>query len=118
VRLLTLVDAVAKHTKTAVSEAPPKIVVRADARLRAVIPGYLKNRRGDVDAIRDALARSDYEAIRELGHKMNGSGSGYGFPRITEIGQGLENASRERNGEAIQSGVAELSAFLDQVEVV
>jgi CheY-like chemotaxis protein/HPt (histidine-containing phosphotransfer) domain-containing protein len=121
VRLLTLVEAVGKYAaKTTAGETlqPGRIQVRADARLRAVIPEYLQNRRDDVRALREALESLDYEKIRELGHKMHGSGSGYGFPRITEIGQALENACRERSADAIHSRIAELSTYLDQIEVV
>ena len=121
VRLLTLVEAVGKYAakKTTGETLPPgRIQVRADARLRAVIPEYLQNRRDDVQAIREALESLDYEKIRELGHKMHGSGSGYGFPRITEIGQALENACRERSADAIHSRIAELSTYLDRIEVV
>ena len=121
VRLITLVEAVGKYAaKTATRETASlnRILVRADDRLRAVIPGYLQNRRDDLRAIREALERLDYEKIRELGHKMHGSGSGYGFPRITEIGQALEDASRERNTDAIYSRVAELTTYLDQIEVL
>jgi len=120
VRLVTLVEAVGKYaaTTTPATVPPTRILVRADARIRAVIPGYLQNRREDARVILEAVERSDYETIRELGHKMNGSGGGYGFPRITEIGHALEIASRERNADVIHSRVAELSAYLDQVDVV
>jgi PAS domain S-box-containing protein len=120
VRLLTLVEAVGKFAAKAASgiAQPGRILVRADARLRAVIPGYLQNRRGDVRAIQEAIERADYDTVCELGHKMNGSGSGYGFPRITEIGRALENAGRERNADLIHSRIAELSAYLDQIDVV
>jgi len=121
VRRVTLIDAIGKYaTKAAASEtiSPNKVQVRADNRLRAVIPGYLQNRRDDARSILEALERFDYEAIRELGHKMHGSGSGYGFPRITAIGQALEEAARERNADSVHSRVTELSTYLDLIELV
>jgi PAS domain S-box-containing protein len=121
VRLLTLLQAVAEHAgKVASTRAveTDRITIRADARLRAVIPGYLQNRRRDIRAILEALDRSDYETVRELGHKMSGSGSGYGFPRVTEIGRSLEDGGRERNPEQIRKSVVELRKYLDQIEVV
>jgi PAS domain S-box-containing protein len=121
VRLLTLVEAVGKYAaKTTARETASlnRVQVRADDRLRAVIPGYLQNRRGDVRAIREALERNDFDKIRELGHKMHGSGSGYGFPRITEIGQALEDAGREHSADAIHARIIELSTYLDRIEVV
>jgi CheY-like chemotaxis protein len=117
VRLLTLVDAVGKYAVKA-GPGPHKTLVRADARLRAVIPGYLDNRRGDVRTILEALAVSDYAIIRELGHKMSGTGSGYGFSRITEIGAAMEKAAKEQNAAEIRSWVNELSRYIERVEII
>ena len=120
VRLVTLLDAIGKYTARpgAGSAATERILVRADTRLRAVIPGYLETRRKDVQAILQALERSDYEPIRELGHRMSGSGSGYGFARITEIGAALERAAKQRDSDEIRRRVTELTRYLQQVEIV
>jgi len=50
-----------------------RITVVVEEDLRELIPGYLENRRKDITTIREALAGSDYETIRSLGHKMKGS---------------------------------------------
>jgi len=83
-----------------------------------VIPGYLDSRRGDVRTILAALDRSDYESIRELGHKMSGTGAGYGFARITAIGEAIETAAKQEDAAGIRSRTAELSSYIAQVEVV
>ena len=121
IRLLTLLEAVRKHAVrpgTRDAAAHEKIVIHADARLRAAIPAYLDKRREDVRAMLAALENLDYETIGELGHKMSGTGGGYGFPRITEIGAAIQQAGKERNSSEIRSRVAELSIYLQQVEVV
>jgi PAS domain S-box-containing protein len=121
VRLLALVEAVGKYarqTEASGTAFTSRIQIRADARLRAVVPRYLEHRREDVRAIQQAVERFDYETVRELGHKMSGSGSSYGFERITTIGEALEKGGRERNADAILSCISELSTYLDQVEVV
>ena len=115
VRMLTLVEAVGKYADKPSQE---KILVRADARLRAVIPGYLDNRRRDVAAMLAALDQADYQAIRELGHKMSGTGGGYGFPRITTIGGAIEKAAMEQSPGEIRVLAGELSRYIEQVEVV
>jgi PAS domain S-box-containing protein len=121
IRLQTLLEAVRKHAAragTAVAALPEKIVIHADPSLRAAIPGYLNKRREDVHAILAALEKLDYEMIGELGHKMCGTGGGYGFPQITEIGASIHQAAKERDSSAIRSQVAELSGYLQQVEVI
>jgi hypothetical protein len=95
-----------------------KIVVTVDADLEDLIPGYLQNRRQDVDTILQAIERQDLEAIRVLGHIMKGTGGGYGFEAITEMGRVIEEAARDRNVPAIRQETAALSAYLQAIEVV
>ncbi|HEX4595219.1 MAG TPA: ATP-binding protein, partial [Bryobacteraceae bacterium] len=121
VRLITLVEAVAKHAANVRTGGIPSLeknVVMVDARLRAVVPGYLESRRRDVQSILEALERSDYETIRDMGHKMSGTGSSYGFSRITQVGAALESAAKEQDSAEIRSQVTHLSRYLDAVEVV
>lgn len=95
-----------------------KIIVQVDADLEDLIPGYLQNRRLDVDAILQALEKPDFETIRVLGHTMKGTGGGYGFDAITEMGRALEEAAKNRNIEVIRQETAALAAYLQAVEVV
>ena len=75
--------------------------VYADSDLMEIIPDFLDNRRDDVTTIDGAVGESDFETIRVLGHDMKGSGGGYGFDGITDIGHALEQAAR--NGLALAS---------------
>ena len=93
-------------------------MVQVDADLEDLIPGYLQNRRKDADAIGEALEKQDFEAIRVLGHTMKGTGGGYGFDAITDIGRALEEAAKSRNVQAIRQEVAALLDYLRAVEVV
>ncbi len=92
-----------------IREAIPETVA---ARIRALIPEYLNQRRQDARTIRSALEKSDFGAIRNLGHKMSGSGGGYGFPRISEIGAALYTAAESKDAPAIRAQVDALSAYL------
>jgi len=95
-----------------------KIVVFVDEDLQDLIPGYLENRLKDIAAIRTALAQGDYEAIRSVGHKMKGSGGGYGFDEITNIGRAIEDAAKIDHGEEILRQTEALKTYLERVEVV
>ena len=95
-----------------------KIVVHVDAELEDLIPGFLENRQEDIRSIREALEKDDYETIRTLGHSMKGSGGGYGFDGITDIGLHIENAAKEKNVEEIRRWLGELLHYLERVEVV
>ncbi|MCE5281438.1 MAG: Hpt domain-containing protein [Deltaproteobacteria bacterium] len=101
-----------------VENAGEKIVVKIDPDLAELIPGYLENRTQDILQILEALERADFETIRTLGHGMKGSGGGYGFAPITEIGKVIETAAKEGKAGEIREGVESLRSYLEKVEVV
>jgi len=108
IRKATLLRAIEEHATG---------VVHVDASLAGLIPDFLDNRRTDVDAIASALARADYDNVRILGHNMKGSGTGYGFTRITELGASLEQAAGRCASEEIRARAADLSRYLDGLHV-
>jgi len=110
IRKATLLDAIREYTMG-------PLRVRVDSGLATLVPGYLKNRRTDIDAIAAALARADHAGIRVLGHNMKGSGSGYGFTRISELGASLEQAAERRAPEEIEVLAAALARYLDRLVV-
>ena len=98
--------------------APEELtVVRIDPDLADLIPGFLENRRKDITKILTALEQGDNETIRTLGHSMKGCGSGYGFNAITDLGRALEQAAKEGDTTAIKQQVAELSSYLDHLDI-
>ncbi|MCC7410629.1 MAG: Hpt domain-containing protein [Gammaproteobacteria bacterium] len=95
-----------------------RIVVHIDPDLEELIPGFLANRGKDVGAMREALARDDFDRIRISGHSMKGAGGGYGFDAITEIGARIEQAAIARDASAVSSGVDALVDYLGRIDVV
>lgn len=91
--------------------------VRADDDLADLVPTYLGRRADDVEKITDALASDDFEAVRFVGHSMKGSGAGYGFDGLTEIGARLEIAGRDEDGAAAADGLRDLKDYLANVQV-
>ena len=81
-------------------------------------PAYLANCRLNVVAMQSALDKADFEAVTILGHNMRGSGGGFGFPGITEIGAGLERAAEKADMAATRKWVADLSVYLDRIGTV
>lgn len=95
-----------------------KIIVHIDAELEELIPGFFQNRRKDMKSMLTALEIGDYETIRILGHSMKGSGGGYGFDTISDIGHAIEQAATDRKSEEIKKRIHELSSYLEIVEVI
>ncbi len=104
IRKATLLGAIEEHTMG---------LVRVVSSLAEMVPAFLESRRRDVDTIVAAVERADYDNVRILGHNMKGSGAGYGFNRITEIGSSLEQAAGRRADKEILAGTAELVRYLD-----
>lgn len=94
-----------------------KIKVAVDADLEDLIPGFLENRARDVRELSSALSRSDFESIRITGHSMKGSGGGYGFDALTDLGAAIEAAAKAADATAIAKLIEELSEYLQRVEV-
>jgi len=94
------------------------IVVKVDADLEDLIPGYLENRSKDINKIVNCMQAGDYDTIRRLAHRMKGSGGGYGFDGITDIGAAMEQAALARDANGIEEQVRILQDYLTGVEVV
>jgi CheY-like chemotaxis protein len=99
--------------------APPeRIRVRAKSGLEDLIPGYLSNRRRDVEALAAAVRNGDLQSARVIGHGMKGSGAGYGFPAVTEIGRGIEQSAIAADATGIERQIHALEDYLSRLEVV
>jgi two-component system sensor histidine kinase/response regulator len=92
--------------------------IHVPAGLRDIMPGYIERQRTVVRTILDAVDQSDFAGLRTIGHRMKGSGAGYGLDRITEIGAALEEAAAQTNPARIRELSGELESFLSQVELV
>ncbi len=92
--------------------------IKIDKDLEDLIPRYLENRRRDIELIQEAMGKSDFETIRVLGHSMKGSGGGYGFDAITEIGKLIEESTKKMDTEEISRQIEALSEYLDNINIV
>jgi signal transduction histidine kinase/DNA-binding NarL/FixJ family response regulator len=122
IRKACLLQAIAACVPAAGAVDAPAPAVRPVARIEAgledLIPGYLDNRRRDVDALLLFLEQGDFAGIRDLAHKIKGSGGGYGFDGITEIGGALEQAAAGGDAVLVERRLRELRQYLESVEVV
>ncbi len=94
------------------------LVVRVEQDMADVVPAYLDKRRKDIEAYRRALEDGDFEALRMMGHKMKGTGGGYGFPVLTEIGGAIEQAALRKDAGSIAVDVDRLAWYVDNVKLV
>lgn len=100
------------------TQATDSVIVHVEAFLEDLIPGFLEDRKKDVETIVAACRQGDYQTIRTLGHIMHGCGAGYGFDAITDIGRSLEQATKDENPPEILKLADELATYLERVEIL
>jgi HPt (histidine-containing phosphotransfer) domain-containing protein len=94
------------------------ITLYIDQDLEDIVPGFLENRRRDVQTLETALQENNLAQIRIIGHRMKGDGGGYGFDAISIMGTALEQAAAREDRSAIRRHTVELIDFLARVTVV
>lgn len=82
-----------------------------------LVPDYVASRRRDVETLNSHLSRGEFDAAGRLGHKMKGSGAGYGLSELTRIGRELELAAKLQNAESLRKSIADLNGYLSQLTV-
>jgi HPt (histidine-containing phosphotransfer) domain-containing protein len=92
-----------------------KVVVDRD--LEDLIPVFLRNRHKEVDSLRVALAASDFEQLRQLGHRMKGVGNSYGFALVSTLGKQIEEGARNSDRASLEARILEYAEYLAKVEV-
>lgn len=68
--------------------------------------------------MRDALARQEFDLIRQIGHGIKGAGGSYGLDDISAYGRLLEEAAVEKNGTNLYETIEALNRFLEHLQLV
>ena len=98
--------------------APKAITVVVDSELQKLVPGFIEGWKAQIQKIRTALEKSDFESIRTSGHDMKGIGKTCGFDFITQLGQELETAARDMCREKVKESLGQLTTYLQSIEVI
>ncbi len=65
----------------------------------------------------EAAKCGDFGTLREIGHRLKGEGSGYGFERITQLGGALEQAAMRADRGEVSELIAALREYLESIEL-
>lgn len=119
IKNITLLEALIQHRPDGASaQAAPGIKVQIEEGMEDVVPAYLAKRRADVRVYRGALAAGDFESIRQLAHKMKGTGTGYGFPLLTDFGGAIETAAIGKDAAGIRENLDKFAEYVERIELV
>jgi hypothetical protein len=83
-----------------------------------LLPGFLARRESEIGELSESLRLGQFDSIKLLGHKLKGSGLGYGFQIITDIGKDLEQAAQDQDVEEIQLSIAKLKTFSKELKAL
>jgi HPt (histidine-containing phosphotransfer) domain-containing protein len=94
------------------------VTVRADPEIADLIQAFMHAMKRRTDTLAQALHARDFQAIRTLGHQMNGEGGTFGFDAISTFGAELEQAAFREDDQTVRKTVEELISYLKRVQVV
>lgn len=83
-----------------------------DPEFQQLIKDYIVYLNGLVPEISAAIDTGDYASVTKIGHNIKGSGGGYGFSELTEIGQEIEFGGKASDVNRMKSGLKQLETFL------
>jgi len=86
--------------------------------VEALVPRYLASNAKRIEEAHAHLASGDFEPIRRLGHNLKGTGRGYGFPRIEELGREIETAASLFDRQRVAGQLEALERFIEESEGV
>jgi hypothetical protein len=92
-----------------------RISLNVDPSLRELLPGFLANRRKDLDAIARALQSGNLEAIRVVGHNIRCFSRVYGFEELIALGEELQQAAADGSTLRIVHAQSQLADYLARV---
>ena len=78
----------------------------------ALVPQYLASKRKQIEEARYFLESRDFGPIRRFGHNLKGTGRGYGFPTIEDLGREIERAAAQADVDRIAKQLDALHRFV------
>ena len=94
-----------------------KIRLNVEPGLKELIPGFLENRRRDLERMHEALQAGDLAVIRDVGQNIRCFSRVYGFDELTALGEEIRCAADECSTLRIVSLQGRLADYLSSVEV-
>ena len=100
-------DAETAASEFTLADNDEALTAQIDAELEELIPGYLHNRQQEIPTLFQALEQRDFEALRQAGHALKGSG----------YGKALEDAANAQSLQKIESTLQQLKDYVFHVRV-
>jgi hypothetical protein len=94
-----------------------RIRLKVEPSVRELLPGFLENRRRDLERMREALRSGDLAAIRDVGQNIRCFSRVYGLEDLTALGEEIRCAAEECSTLRIVHLQGRLADYLSRVEL-
>lgn len=75
---------------------------------------YIERRGRDLTALKDALARNDFEYFFKVGHQLRGNAATFGYDALALLGEKLEEASNGHDRAGAEACISTLSHWIEE----
>jgi hypothetical protein len=111
----TLLNTIRRYARApGVSSVSLPRTIPISEQVMALVPQYLASKEKQIEEARAALDSRDFGPIRRFGHNLRGTGRGYGFPPIEEMGREIELAAVEGDPSRIGEQLDALRRFVPE----
>lgn len=88
-----------------------------DSALEQVMDCYLSTEQENILLLESALDNQNFLLLMELGDKLYGHGTSFGFPFITQVGRKIELAAIAKDSFLLFSLINSLKTYLENVSI-
>ena len=97
--------------------ADSPFIERIDPGLEELMERFFSSSKEDLEKMQSALDARDFKTLIRLGHTAKGTGYGYGFRGMGNIGMELEDAAKGQSEAEIRTQIERMAYYLDNVKV-
>jgi PAS domain S-box-containing protein len=98
-------------------EEPVSVFVDVPEGLEELVPIYLAELRKDSATLLTLLDKADFSGIRRIGHNLKGTGTSYGFEKVSHLGELMGTAAKNEDLARLATTLQELAQYLNSVQV-
>ncbi|HBU36617.1 MAG: histidine phosphotransferase [Desulfovibrio sp.] len=93
------------------------VVEQIDSSLAELMDRFFSNFAKDLVKMQVVLETRDYDNLSRLGHTVKGTGYGYGFRGLGDLGSKLEKAAKDADQKSCQQLINKIEWYLANVHV-
>ena len=92
-------------------------IVSLDKDFAEIIPVFINDVIQSVSTMKEALSVNDFQTIHKISHQIKGAGGGYGLEVVSEIGNVINMAAKQKNGTEISKLLEKLIHYLQHIKI-